>query len=962
MKERTAWLRSRQLAIRLVVAALLLLAILLFGPPLRLFAHAQGEWLALHLVLELMASVVAALVVVISWQSLEDRQRQLSNAAVVGFAVVAACDLVHALSYDGMPDVLSPSSTNKALFFWLMGRLAQSLTLLAMAARLRLRGAPAPWFFSGIALSLVLLWLGCRHLDWFPASYHEGQGLTPFKVAFEYGLCAANLAAARVFWRRAGREGRSRGFLLAAACVLLALGEVVFASYKVPEDSLNVLGHVFKVGADWLIFRAVFLYNIRRPYEAARQSAQSLQERETQLADLLRQLPGGVSRLDRDNRFLFVNDAHAQWFGLSAGQMIGRSLAEVVSPERQRRMAPQVAKVLAGEPQVFENRVVLDSGEVRYRHTTMAPERTADGAVCGYIVFAIDITERKNMEIALEQNQSRLRTLVNALPDMVFVKDLEGLYHFCNPVFEQFAGRSESAILGHSDRELFLSEDALRFGLRDQEVLKSGRPVVYEEEKVFADGHAGVFETIKTPLRDAAGQVAGVLGVSRDITDRKRAEKEIERLAFYDALTDLPNRRLLVDRLNQAMLSSARTGHYGALLFIDLDNFKDLNDTLGHDLGDWLLRLVGRRLVAGLRAADTVARFGGDEFVLMLEELSLDRTAAAEQTERVAEKLLASLNQPYELKEIEHYSTPSIGITLFRGTETRVDELLKRADLAMYQAKAGGRNTWRFFDPQMQAAVTARAILEGDLRLGLMRGELILYFQPLVDEQQKMVGAEALVRWAHPQRGMVSPGEFIPLAEQTGLILPLGQWVLQRACAQLVAWAQRPQTRELSISVNVSARQFRHPDFVGLVRRLLDESGAQAQKLQLELTESLLLTDVEDMIAKMTELRMAGVRFSLDDFGTGYSSLSYLKRLPLDQLKIDQSFVRDVLVDPNDAAIVRTVLALAGSLDLAVVAEGVETRGQLEFLRHNGCRGFQGYLFGRPAPIEVLEQAQGLRP
>src|SRR5450830_229850 len=314
------------------------------------------------------------------------------------------------------------------------------------------------------------------------------------------------------------------------------------------------------------------------------------------------------------------------------------------------------------------------------------------------------------------------------------------------------------------------------------------------------------------------------------------------------------------------------------------------------------------------------------------------------------------MNKPFDLNGLEYYSTPSIGITLFQGDDTPIDELLKRADLAMYQAKANGRNTLRFFDPQMQAAVTARSVLEGDLRQGLLRHELLLYYQPVVDDARRITGAEALVRWAHPQRGMVSPAEFIPLAEQTGLILPLGQWVLDQACSQLVRWSEQEATSDLTISVNVSARQFRHPDFVAWVRQSLARSGARGRSLQLELTESLLLTDVEDMIAKMTELRMEGERFSLDDLGTGYSSLSYLKRLPLDQLKIDQSFVRDVLVDPNDAAIVRTIINLGRSLGLAVIAEGVESRDQQDFLARHDCHAFQGYAFGKPMADQELSQ------
>ncbi len=457
------------------------------------------------------------------------------------------------------------------------------------------------------------------------------------------------------------------------------------------------------------------------------------------------------------------------------------------------------------------------------------------------------------------------------------------------------------------------------------------------------------------PIFDGQGVFRGYRGIGRDITENRRNDDENQRLAFYDTLTGLPNRRLLLDRLAKALVTSARNHLQAALLFIDLDNFKNLNDTLGHDMGDKLLQLVAQRLAASVRQGDTVARFGGDEFVVMLENLNPEVNSATAQVQVVGEKILAALNLPFNLEENEHYSTPSIGIALFSGQQQSTDELLKRADLAMYQAKAAGRNTLRFFDPALQAAMAERVMLELDLRLGLERGELVLHYQPIVDQSGHVIGVEALARWVHPTRGMVQPGSFIPVAEESGLILPLGKWVMQTACRQLVAWGKAAHTQSLSIAVNVSAREFRQSEFASQIIEILRSTGANPRRLKLELTESLLLSDVQDAIRKMEQLRAEGVRFSLDDFGTGYSSLSYLKRLPLDQLKIDQSFVRDVLTDPNDAAIARTVIALAQSLGLAVVAEGVETAGQRDFLLASGCQVFQGYLFGRPVPVHELD-------
>jgi diguanylate cyclase (GGDEF)-like protein/PAS domain S-box-containing protein len=464
--------------------------------------------------------------------------------------------------------------------------------------------------------------------------------------------------------------------------------------------------------------------------------------------------------------------------------------------------------------------------------------------------------------------------------------------------------------------------------------------------------------------RDADGKPLRLVGTNTDITERRTAADKIEHLAFYDALTELPNRRLLRDRLEQAVTSSNRHNRHGALLLLDMDDFKTLNDTLGHDIGDQFLVEIARRLKASVREGDTVARLGGDEFVVILEDLNED-TLAAMQAESAAVKILRAVSQPYLLDLSSHdglkrtrsyHCTSSIGITLFDGNAITVDELIKRADTAMYQAKALGRDSLRFFDPEMQAEVTARAALDDDLREALREGQFCLYYQPQVDSTGNWTGAEALVRWQHPRRGMVSPAEFIPQAEVTGLILPLGHWILETACAQLVVWDNLSGMSHLTVAVNVSARQFRHVDFVDHVLAIIDSTGADPTKLKLELTESLLFENVDDVIFKMHQLKAEGIGFSLDDFGTGYSSLAYLKRLPLDQLKIDRSFVTDVLTDANDAAIARTIVALAQSMGLTVIAEGVETEAQREFLAANGCTAYQGYFFGRPMPIGEFSQ------
>ena len=455
-----------------------------------------------------------------------------------------------------------------------------------------------------------------------------------------------------------------------------------------------------------------------------------------------------------------------------------------------------------------------------------------------------------------------------------------------------------------------------------------------------------------TAVKDIKGIVTNYVATLTDITKSRAASDEIKNLAFYDTLTHLPNRRMLMDRLKQTLAARSRSG---AVLFLDLDQFKSLNDTLGHDMGDVLLQQVASRLSNCLRDGDTVARLGGDEFVVLIEDVSEQPIEAAAQTEMIAKKLLNALNLPYQLGTYEHRSTASIGATLFSDHETGLDTIIKQADIAMYQAKTDGGNTMRFYDPKMQEAISDRVDMERDLRQAIEQQQFQLYYQIQVDSSGHPLGAEALIRWKHPERNMISPLQFIPLAEETGLILPIGQWVLETACAQLAVWQKNAHSKHLILSINVSAKQLHQANFVTQVQETIQHHGIDSTKLKLELTESMLVKDIDSIINKMNVLSKIGVRFSLDDFGTGYSSLLYLKKLPLSQLKIDQSFVREIVVDENDLTIVSTIIAMAHSLNLGVIAEGVETEEQRQLLMNNDCLQFQGYLFGRPMPIDAFE-------
>jgi diguanylate cyclase (GGDEF)-like protein/PAS domain S-box-containing protein len=561
-----------------------------------------------------------------------------------------------------------------------------------------------------------------------------------------------------------------------------------------------------------------------------------------------------------------------------------------------------------------------------------------------------DITKNKQQE-----NESSIAAIAFESQEGMLVTDANGRILRANHAFTKITGYTAEEIIGKNPRILQSGRHTHEFYAAMWKSIKDHGVWSGEVWSRRKDGVCYPEQLTITTVCNANSIVTNYIGTIADITKSHAAAAEIHHLAFYDPLTGLPNIRLLRDRLKPALVSSYRSGRKGALLFIDLDNFKTLNDTLGHHMGDLLLQQVAQRLEFCVREGDTVARLGGDEFVVVLEDLSKQTLEAAAQTEVISNKILVTLNQPYQLATYYYNCTSSIGATLFNEHDQSADELLKQADIAMYQAKDAGRNAMRFFDQQMQISIDTRVAMEADLRLAITENQFELYYQPQVNHNRQIIGAEVLIRWQHPQNGFTSPADFIPLAEATGLILPIGAWVLETACIQLKSWESDFQAQHLLLAVNVSARQFHQVDFVEQVQLVILRSGINPERLKLELTESLVLDNIDDTIIKMNALREIGVRFSMDDFGTGYSSLSSLKKLPLNQLKIDQSFVRDIASDPDDVVIVQTIIAMAKSLGMAVIAEGVETEVQRAFLEQHDCHLYQGYLFSRPVPIEQFE-------
>jgi diguanylate cyclase (GGDEF)-like protein/PAS domain S-box-containing protein len=677
----------------------------------------------------------------------------------------------------------------------------------------------------------------------------------------------------------------------------------------------------------------------------------------------VKQAETGIIHISLEGQILSCNARFAEIIGypldearkLTLNQIMesGESVEGVMVPENRSGSPARVA--------VFEKRLSRKNGTFTWVKLTASIRRDDEGSSHHCVALVEDINTYKLGEErlaeatrALQTSEARYRTVFQTSLDSVTISRLsDGEFIDVNKAFLDLTGWKHQDVIGKTSAETAIWVDA-----RIHVDLAKG----FNQNADLRD--------LKTQIRKRNGELTWVLMsasvivlegvpcvvcVMKDISGARAAEDEIRRLAFYDPLTRLPNRRLLLDELQYSLEASARKSNCRALLLVDLDDFKLLNDTLGHQSGDLYLQEVALRLVGCLREAEIVARFGGDEFIVLLAELSEDPKDAAAQANTIAERILEVVSQPYKLADHEIRCTSSIGITVFKECPSCSDEVLKQVDIALYQAKAAGRNTMRLFAPSLQAAVNDRAALEIDLRKAIKQGEFLLYYQPQV-ERGRVIGAEALIRWNHPSRGILGPGEFIPFAEERGLILPLGSWVIETACWQIAAWAGRHETADIPIAVNISARQFLQPDFVAQVLTAINRTGANPHRLRLELTESTLVHDIEEVTAKMRDLNAYGLKFSLDDFGTGYSSLSYLKRLPLDQLKIDRSFVRDLLVDACSGAITEAIISMGRAMGLSVIAEGVETEEQLESLARLGCNSIQGFLISRPLPLEDFEK------
>lgn len=635
-----------------------------------------------------------------------------------------------------------------------------------------------------------------------------------------------------------------------------------------------------------------------------------------------------------------------------------------VHPDDRDRVEQALGQILEKRELVtFDHRFFTRTGEalwLEHRAEVFHDDRNGPRYVAG---VCQEITERKVAELELLEKQRTLQLILDNAPIGIWLQDRAGRLLFVNRAYCDAVGISEEQFLAVDHyAKLYPDEFAQSCIASDDEALAESGPHHSYEKMLFVDGEVHDLEVIKIRLTDSRGVVNGLIGLSMDVTARKQAEENLKHLALHDGLTGLPNRNYFVEQLQKAFSLSRRREEYGALLFFDCDHFKVINDSLGHQVGDAVLQEMGRRLTSNIRQEDVAARLGGDEFVVMAVNLGKDVKIAAELTQSIAEKLKAELSMPYSYEGQLHHLTPSIGVSLFPHEGQTADDVLKHADTAMYRAKDAGRDTIRFFALSMQLEMEQRLRTQAELRRALSNDELELHYQPQINAVSGVTGVEALIRWNHPERGMVFPGDFIEIAEQSTLIVPIGEWVLRRGLEQLQEWRQEGLELD-TMAINLSPKQFHQEGFVDYVKGVLQQTGVSGERLELELTENILLDQTAETVSHIEALKEVGIRFSIDDFGTGYSSMAYLKKLPLDRLKIDRSFVNDVTTDINDAHIVKTIIGMSHNLGLELIAEGVETAEQKAFLLENSCDNFQGYFFSRPIPASsVIDFCCSYRP
>ncbi|MCP5358528.1 MAG: EAL domain-containing protein [Pseudomonadales bacterium] len=942
----TAYVRAtvRSNVIVLITLALLILALRLFPAGAFGALTGTGQYLPLHMLLETLAIIVASMIFVLGWYTQRGAKTLRMQVIACFFLAVAILDFSHMISFAGMPDFVTPSGPEKAIIFWLFARLFAALALLASVIlpdrKLIRRHTLLASIFVSMAAIHYLVLIAHEHL---PATFDTETGLTSFKIFAEYSLILLYSLAATLLWARALRDGQKDTLALSMSAAIMAMSELLFTFYVDVTDTFNLVGHIYKFLAYTYLYQALVVKGITTPFFELRELSGRLQA-------TLDAVPDMMFELSTDG----IIKAYHSRLGLprlleSPDIFIGQNFRLFITEVEAIKVIEQAMADIfnTGSTAGRAYSLMLQGRQYWYELTGTLLEAPRDRRC---LILIRDVTSKYESEQEL-----RIAATAFSSQEGIIITDAQQNILRVNAAFEETSGYSLQEVVG-----------------RTPSILSSGKhnKAFFEAmwESIHRDGswHGEIWNKRKngevfpqsvtiSAVKNAAGITTHYVGDMVDISRIRDAEATINRLSLFDPLTGLPNRTNIQAQLNEILASSHSDQYFGALLMIDLDDFKDINDTLGHAAGDQLLVQVAQRLQKTLQNGEVAARYGGDEFIVVLPHLSQDKSNAAGKVQAMAQTLFKALEGEYHLDTQVHYTTCSIGISLFDGARIEFSELLQQADIALTQAKITSRTNISFFDPSWQEEITARANLNSDLREALKAHQFELYYQPQWDETRHIVGAEALVRWKHPHRGLIGPDEFIPFAEESGWILALGDEILQMGLQQLNSWQADPKLGQLALSINLSAEQLFESNFIETVKEEIHSRSLDARYLVLELTESTLISNLQLAKSTIEKLSQLGVRFAIDDFGTGYSSLSYLSQLPIDQLKIDQSFVRNIGIAEQDTAIVSTIITMARTLHMEVLAEGVESDAQHSYLLEQGCHLFQGFLFARPLPLQEFE-------
>lgn len=920
--------------------------------PLQLGRIDESHMWLIHLSFELTSIFVYISIVTVLFQRIDHSAKHNKNHLLFGFTLIAGLDYLHALSYQGMPTLVTPSETGKALFFWLIARVSETIVLIIIAARSKFDGKKEVWVLLALLLSAFFAYLGLFKLEIFPKTFIAGKGLTPFKANIEYALFISNMILALYFYCSYNKSYYLQHLYFSGAAFCIALCSFTLTNYSEPTDFNLLIGHFFKILAAMCMYEALVWTELKRPIKQIIKANEKIKSKEAELESILKSIPIGIIKLNKANQVIYSNHFFERYSNKLYNLKKNHSLTETLPKDTRSLFEAELMKLNKHQDISF-NLCVSNLHNQNIHHEVSLIRQPNEELLC----VVVDTTDRENAvqrQIAAYQETQQLKKAFDEHAIVAFT-DNKGIITAVNKKFCEISKYKEGELIGKSHRIINSNHHPRSFFNNMWKTIASGEIWNGEIKNKAKDGTFYWVQTTIVPFLDERGCPKQYIAIRADITQRKLAENKAARLAYYDELTALPNRRYLKEKLDEHFKGPDKK--IKAMLMCDLDNFKEINDVLGHIGGDLLLTQVAERFTKIFPEPNFVSRFGGDEFILLMPEPSL--ALESNELSSIEFGCLAKsiFEEPFELFHQHYHVSASIGIAEYSAEIKSSTELLKCADIAMYEAKALGKDNIALFSSDMLHKIVERNELISQLILAQSRNELVVVYQPIYDKSKKVVSCEALLRWYSETLGIVSPDTFIPLAEQTGQILEIGDFVIDTACKQLSEWSLEPHTSNISIAVNISARQFSEPEFVQKIKVTIDRHKIDPKLLKLEVTESSLQTNIQSTIKAMNKLKALGIMFSLDDFGTGYSSLSYLSRLPIDILKIDRSFIDAMLTSEEDTEIVVTILSLASTLGIEVVAEGVETLEQMNFLIERNCEYYQGYYLSKPKSKDLLLEA-----